>query len=573
MTLKKNIFLSFLKLFNTLETSEKMKIYFSIFFMVIASFLEVLSIGALIPFVTAIISPEKLFEIEFLRDNINKNILFKYNLQLMFTILFIISIILANLIRIYVLYLVSKISKTIPTQIATNIYKSIIMSDYISFKKKNSADIVSLVTDKMESISGVFYNFLNAFSSIIISSAIIILLFLINFKITIFCIVIATFIYFVIGYFLKKSLKKSGKLLSTFSVSRIKKVRETFGSFKIISLQNLQQLFVDEYNKYENNYRMNQLKLQMASLVPRYFVETMGIVIIALMIYFLYAYTGYESVYIITLVGALAYAAQRLLPLFNNVYVCISSLFGFSAIIDETVAVLNQAKKDNKKVIYNSDSKINFKNNIEFKNVSFKYNQSQNKIINNLNINIIKGSKVAITGKTGVGKSTLLDILIGLLKPTEGIIEIDKSKLSEINLIEWQNNISHVPQDIFLFDTSIKENIAFNNKNLSESDHENIIESCKTAAIHDFINSLPNKYDTVVGENGMFLSGGQKQRIGIARALYDEKEVLTLDEATSALDVNTEKNILNNIIDKKITVIQITHRVDSLDNYDQIIKL
>ena len=573
MTLKKNIFLSFLKLFNTLETSEKMKIYFSIFFMVIASFLEVLSIGALIPFVTAIISPEKLFEIEFLRDNINKNILFKYNLQLMFTILFIISIILANLIRIYVLYLVSKISKTIPTQIATNIYKSIIMSDYISFKKKNSADIVSLVTDKMESISGVFYNFLNAFSSIIISSAIIILLFLINFKITIFCIVIATFIYFVIGYFLKKSLKKSGKLLSTFSVSRIKKVRETFGSFKIISLQNLQQLFVDEYNKYENNYRMNQLKLQMASLVPRYFVETMGIVIIALMIYFLYAYTGYESVYIITLVGALAYAAQRLLPLFNNVYVCISSLFGFSAIIDETVAVLNQAKKDNKKVIYNSDSKINFKNNIEFKNVSFKYNQSQNKIINNLNINIIKGSKVAITGKTGVGKSTLLDILIGLLKPTEGIIEIDKSKLSEINLIEWQNNISHVPQDIFLFDTSIKENIAFNNKNLSESDHENIIESCKTAAIHDFINSLPNKYDTVVGENGMFLSGGQKQRIGIARALYDEKEVLTLDEATSALDVNTEKNILNNIIDKKITVIQISHRVDSLDNYDQIIKL
>ena len=573
MTLKKNIFLSFLKLFNSLETSQKMKIYFSIFFMVIASFLEVLSIGALIPFVTAILSPEKLLEIEFLRDNINKNILLKYNLQLIFTIIFIISIILANLIRIYVLYLVSKISKTIPTQIATNIYKSIIMSDYISFKKKNSADIVSLVTDKMESISGVFYNFLNAFSSIIISSAIIILLFLINFKITIFCIVIATFIYFLIGYFLKKSLKKSGKSLSTFSVSRIKKVRETFGSFKIISLQNLQQLFVDEYNKYESNYRMNQLKLQMASLAPKYFVETIGIVIIALMIYFLYAYTLYESVYIITLVGALAYAAQRLLPLFNNVYVCISSLFGFSAIIDETVEILNQAKKENKRVIYKSDSKINFKNNIEFKNVSFKYNQSQNNIINNLNINIIKGSKVAITGKTGVGKSTLLDILIGLLKPTEGIIEIDKSKLSEINLIEWQNNISHVPQDIFLFDTSIRENIAFNNKNLSESDYENIIESCKAAEIHDFINSLPNKYNTMVGENGMFLSGGQKQRIGIARALYDKKEVLTLDEATSALDVNTEKNILNNIIDKEITVIQITHRVDSLDNYDQIIKL
>ncbi len=162
---------------------------------------------------------------------------------------------------------------------------------------------------------------------------------------------------------------------------------------------------------------------------------------------------------------------------------------------------------------------------------------------------------------------------MGLLEPTEGHIEIDQNKLSADNLIGWQRKISHVPQEIFLFDSSIKENIAFNHKQLGKIEMDRVIEISKAAEIHEFISKLPEKYDTVVGENGMFLSGGQKQRIGIARALYNEKEILTLDEATSALDRDTERKILNNIIQKNITVIQITHRIDNLDNYDQVIEL
>tara|TARA_Y100000741_G_scaffold323664_1_gene274054 strand:+ start:203 stop:1924 length:1722 start_codon:yes stop_codon:yes gene_type:complete len=573
MNLKQNIFISFFRLFNSLDKKQKLNIYYSIFFMVIASFLEVLSIGALIPFVTAILSPDKLFEIEYLRVNLDQNDFKDYNIQLVFTIIFILSIIFANLIRIYVLYLVNKLSKTISTQISTNIYKTTISSDYKSFKQKNSADIVSLITDKMESISGVFYNFLNAFSSIIISAAIITLLLTINFKITIICIFVSLLIYFFIGYFLKTRLKKNSKVLSIFSISRIKKVRETFGSFKLISLFNAQKIFIDEFNKFENNFRMTQLKIQIANLAPRYFVETLGIVIIALIIYILYAYFNYESVYIITLVGALAYAAQRLLPLFNNIYVCFSALFGYSVLVDEMVEVLNQTKINNQKKIISNNIIIPFKKNIKFKNVKFKYNESQSYVLNNVNSNINKGTKVAVIGKTGVGKSTFIDILMGLLEPTEGHIEIDQNKLSADNLIGWQRKISHVPQEIFLFDSSIKENIAFNHKQLGKIEMDRVIEISKAAEIHEFISKLPEKYDTVVGENGMFLSGGQKQRIGIARALYNEKEILTLDEATSALDRDTERKILNNIIQKNITVIQITHRIDNLDNYDQVIEL
>ena len=271
----------------------------------------------------------------------------------------------------------------------------------------------------------------------------------------------------------------------------------------------------------------------------------------------------------------LLYLGQSLINQYNNIYISYTSLINYENFILEINFFLenllskNIAKENQKKLFEN----IDFKKKINLEKISFKYKRGEKEIIKSLSFKINKGSKVGIIGPTGSGKSTLLDVIMGLLEPQEGFLEIDGKKLSKNNINSWRNKISHVPQDIFLFDATIEENIAFTFHE-DNIDLKKVIESAKLAEIHSFIESLPNKYKTKVGENGILLSGGQKQRIGIARALFKHKEILTLDEATSALDINTEKNILDNINKiKGTTIIQITHRTNQLDGHDNIIKL
>ncbi len=572
---KKNLFLNdFLKLFAILEFKEKIKVYFCIFAMIISSFFEVLSIGALIPFVTAILSPEKLFKMQYIELFIHEENFENHNLQLIFTIGFIISIIVANSLRIFVLYLATKISKTIPLSLASKIYEKTIKSSYNDIKGINSSKIVSVITDKMDAISGVFFNYLSACTAILISAGVLSFLFYLNVQITFISIIIALSLYLIITFSIKKRLKKNSVILSTSSAARVKHVKETFGAIKQIILNNSEKLFSNFFYNHDKDFRITQFKSQFFMTFPRFIVEAVGIVSISILVYLFYKVYNLEPTYIITLVGALAFAAQKLLPLINTIFICYSSLINSSNFIQEVNEILydidNREESENNNI--KKDLKLDFNQKITFKDISYKYKRTNNDIIKSISFDLDKGSKIGIIGPTGSGKSTLLDILMGLLDPIDGDLLIDNQKLTEKNKRLWQSKISHVPQDIYLFDASIKENIIFNIFNV-EQDLNKIIESAKLAEIHDFISTLPQKYDTIVGENGILLSGGQKQRIGIARALFRDKEILTLDEATSALDIETEKKILENINRKQKTIIQITHRVNELDGYDKIIKL
>jgi ATP-binding cassette subfamily B protein len=206
-------------------------------------------------------------------------------------------------------------------------------------------------------------------------------------------------------------------------------------------------------------------------------------------------------------------------------------------------------------------------------NLDYKYPGASKPIFNLFNLKIIKGSKCAIVGKSGVGKTTLLDILIGIYELQKGKLLVDNKEINLKNSRQWKNKIAYVPQEVFLFDDSIARNISL------ELDSENIdekkLKECAILSeIYDYINNLPKKFDTLVGENGAYLSGGQKQRLGIARALYKNKEILVLDEATNALDSESEEIILKNLANiKDITIIQVTHKLNSLFKFDQIIKL
>jgi ATP-binding cassette subfamily B protein len=273
---------------------------------------------------------------------------------------------------------------------------------------------------------------------------------------------------------------------------------------------------------------------------------------------------------ILPVLGSLALGAQRILPLVNQIYQAHSANRGIAYSLIDVIKILE--KKD-----YPLDTKSNinfsFKKSIILKNLKFSYKKDNTHVLQNLNFEILKGSKVAITGPSGSGKSTLLDLIMGLLEPTDGEIIVDNFSIKN-NKDQWQKKIAHVPQFIYLADVSIAENIAFGIPK-DKIDFGRVIKASKQAQIHDFIESRELGYNEIVGERGIKLSGGQRQRLGIARALYKEAELLILDEATSALDNETEDSfieIINNL-DKDITVLIVAHRLSSIKNCKYFIRL
>ncbi len=562
---------NFLKLLKFLDKKDKTNILICVFMMVITSLLEVISIGSLIPFVAIFLSPENLLEIikvDFIKIN-ESNI---GKLQLIFALIFVTSVFFANMFKTYVLFLSIKLSKIISINLSQKIFAKLIDFNYKDLKNINSANVISLVTDKMDSVGSVIFNFLNTCSSIIISFSVLTFLFIVDFQITIICLIVALLVYFFIALLVKKRLENASKILSFSSIKRVQHVKETFGTFKQITLFNSKSLFQNFFFQHDKNYKMAQFKTQFLGTFPRFVIEGVGIVLIVILIYLFHNFLNYQAVFIITLVGALAFAAQRLLPQLNIIYQFYSNLLSNSEFIKDVLDYLNLIQKKDKIKTKTFNEKLNFEKEIITKNVGFKYLDNSEFIFKNLNFKIKKGYNFAITGSTGSGKSTLIDLIMGFLNPSEGSIYLDRNEINYSNLQKYQNLISHVPQEIFLFDNTIAQNISFE-FDKKKIDQKKVINSAKLSEIHEFVDNLPNKYETVVGDNGILLSGGQRQRIGLARALYQEKEILTLDEATNALDIETEKKILKNLKEKNITIIQITHRTENLDYYDDVLKL
>jgi ABC-type multidrug transport system fused ATPase/permease subunit len=307
---------------------------------------------------------------------------------------------------------------------------------------------------------------------------------------------------------------------------------------------------------------------------PRYILEGMGIFFfVLLLIFWSQTKTSNEFLLIFPTLAALAVGAQRILPMMNILYTNFIIIKQFKYQVNEVVVKLNEYSKFEKKKNNIKQKKISFKNNITFKDVSFSYDNNVN-IFENINLQIKKGSKVGIIGKTGEGKSTFLDLLMGLLEPSNGQIMIDDIELTEETLNDWQAKISQVPQNIFLTDGSFLKNIAFG-KDIKNIDIKEIISAAKKSKIHDFIDKSLDGYNSNVGERGVKLSGGQIQRIGLARALYKKSKIIIFDEATNALDTETEKSVMNelNNLDKELTLIIVAHRLNTLKNCDIILEV
>ena len=350
----------------------------------------------------------------------------------------------------------------------------------------------------------------------------------------------------------------------------IKTMQEGLGGIRDVIIDSAQKQYNKTHARAVVPLRRAQAINQFIGQSPRFGIEAVSIMLIGGLAYWLVGQPGGLGKGI-PILGALVFGAQRMLPALQMIYVSWSAIQGNSAVLRDVVRFLEQPVNEDKSSF---DFLLPFENEIVLENLHFSYNRKEPEIIKNVSLKIIKGSKVGFIGATGSGKSTLIDIIMGLLEPTKGSILIDGITLDNYSKATWQRNIAHVPQSIFLSDSSIKENIAFGVP-VEKIDTVKLKSAAEQAQIGSLIETWPNAYNTLVGERGVRLSGGQLQRIGIARALYKSASVIVFDEATSSLDKKTEDLMMNTIdgFDKNLTILIITHRPDTLRNCDQIVEM
>jgi len=558
-----------------LSLRNKVKLAGIVVFILISSLVDLISIGSIIPLIS-IVFDIKIINIK-LFNNFSEMLKLDNSNKFFITLGFILLIILANLFRISTIYLLTKFSKIVTADFASRIFKHYLYSNLIEIKKKNTSQIISVITERLDIFSALFYDFLYSVSSILLILFVILFLIFINWQITLITIFFILFIYIFFILLIKKKLNRVSKELSSLGFSRIKKIRETLGNFRQMVLDNSQNIFYNAFTKEDRRFREIQFKIQFTNIFPKHIVEATLIILIIALLYIAKTYLEYQLNDIIPIATVFVFSAQKLMPLANNLFNSHVNLSGYSSYLLDIRKQLSVHDYKSRFIIEDkveTYKKIVFNKKIILKNLYFKYPNTKKNIFDGFNLEIKKGSKCALVGSSGSGKTTLLDIIIGIHQIEKGKLIVDDNLIHLNNINSWQENISYVPQDVFLFDESIEKNITLDleSKNLNK---ERLVYAAKLADIQDFVTNLLNGYETRIGENGALLSGGQKQRLGIARALYKKKPVLILDESTNALDLTAEKKILQNLFNlaEDITIIHVTHRVNEDIQYNQIIKL
>ena len=459
--------------------------------------------------------------------------------------------------------------------ISKKLIQGYLYQTYTWFLNKNSSDLgrnilsevnIGIINTVLAGINVVVYG------CVIIS--LLILLLIINFKLSLLIFLVLAFSYFIIFYFIKKILSQVGSERLKANEERFITAAEAFAAIKEVKIRGLEETYVNRFSKSAIIYAQSQSLARIIGDVPRYFIEgiTFGGMIILVLILMV---RGKDFQTILPILTIYAFAGYRFIPSLQSIYRAITEIRFSESSLDLLSKDLIRLKFIRNEVNNISTKIISFKKFIKINNVSFNYPQSKKTSLKNINITIPVFSKIGIVGKTGSGKSTLVDIILGLIDPIKGTLSIDGKLITNANKRSWQKNIGYVPQQIYLSDSSVAMNIAFG-IDLDKIDNHALTRAAKIANLHDFVtNQLPDNYNTIIGEKGVRISGGQRQRIGIARALYHKPKVLIFDEATSSLDNITEKIVLDSLknLGNKITTIQIAHRLSTVENCDIIFLL
>lgn len=564
------------RLINKLHKKRKIQFIFLLIIMLLNTFAEVVSIGLVIPFIGFLTQSEKLWNNPFVRQFATT---FGYEepsqLLLLTTILFSLTCIFAAMVRLLSLFLNLRFSAALGSDIGAKVYQNCLYQPYTFYISRNSSELLTNFVNDIGKVANELFNpLLQTISASLICIALIITLMFINAKIAFSTLFIVTVFYLFAVLITKNKIRQLSYDLDFFLKQLIKIVQEGIGGIKDILLNSSQRFYVNTFASSDVPFRRSQSNVTFFTAIPRLLIEPIGISVMAFFGFYL-VNTG-KSSEALPLLGAIALGAQRLLPMAQKIYEGVASSRGTIIQLRNVVNLLEIGNNIFKnELVY---EKLNFRDKIVFDNVCFRYSQEGEYILKNINLTINKGEKIGIVGTTGGGKSTFLDLLTGLLEPTQGRILIDGKNIFDKNnnnlLYKWRSIISYVPQFIYLSDDTIINNIAFAAEP-NTIKKKKVSNSSKKAQIKEFIESLPMTYDTRVGERGVKLSGGQKQRIGIARALYKNSKVIVFDEATSALDSNTESSLIAavNNLQKELTIVMVAHRISTLKSCDRIIRL
>jgi ABC-type multidrug transport system fused ATPase/permease subunit len=540
--------------------------------MLLTSFAEILSIGAVLPFLGVLTSPERVFKHPAAQHFIQLlKITEPAQLILPLTIIFGLFVLIAGAMRLLLLWVSTRLSFSAGADLSINMYRRTLYQPYAVHCARNSSEVINNISNKAKNLIAIINMTLTLISSSTILVSILIALLSLNPHIALLTFGGFGFIYLLITRITRKQLQINSQRIARESSNVIKSLQEGLGGIRDILIDGSQESYCKIYNKADFVLRDAMGSNTFINSAPRYMMEALGMILIATLSYSL-SQQADGIAKVIPILGALALGAQRLLPVLQQAYAAWTGISGGRFSLQDSLELLDQPLPDY--VNQPPLPPMSFKSSISLKQLNFRYSNQTSLVLKQLNLTITKGGRIGFIGATGSGKSTLLDIVMGLLPPTDGALEIDGQPVTLANKRAWQVHIAHVPQTIFLADSSIAENIAFGISK-EKIDFQRVCQAAEQAQIAQSIESWPNKYQTFVGERGIRLSGGQRQRIGIARALYKQADVIIFDEATSALDNETEQALMDAIegLSKDLTLLIIAHRLSTLKNCTQIVEL
>jgi ATP-binding cassette subfamily B protein len=532
-----------------------------------------LSLGAVIPFLGVLANPQSVFDSRYLEIPISYlGITEPSQLVLPITFLFVLLTILSAGFRLIALWMLTRISQQAGADLSIKIYRNTLFQDYAVHVARNSSEVINGIIVKTNTVTkGVITPTLSLISTLIMMIGIVAVLLLVNIFVTLTAFFSFGLLYLLVMHLTRKNLSTNSARIASKSDLMVKTLQEGLEGIREVLLNSNQLFYVKLYRDADLIMRQATWRNEMIYSSPRFIMEASGIAIVALFAYFATLQFGGINEFL-PILGVFVLGAQKLLPAIQKAYASYSRIKGAAYSLEDVIDLLDQPLP--KYANFSANLPVPFTQSIELKNLSFRYSHQSPWVLKNLNFKIPKGSVVGIIGSTGCGKSTIIDLIMGLLPLTNGELTVDGVPIDNENKREWQANISCVPQDIYLSDGTIKENIAFGLPK-EQINFSKVKIAAQKAQIAELIESWDDQFETMVGERGMRLSGGQRQRIGVARALYSESNVLILDEATSALDNETELAVMNSIntFNKDITVIIIAHRLTTLKKCDMILEL
>jgi len=561
------------ELYDVLTSQQRYELLRLQFLVILMAFTEVSGVASIGPFLSLASNPDQLEG-----DNLFAHI-FNYlelvdNSDFIFLAGLAVLAILATatIISTFTVRYLLHYAQRLGANFSSSLYEHYMSQPWLFHATGNSSQLMNNITTECSRVTqGIIYPVMIMNAKVALATCIITLLIIMNPLVTLSGFVVFASIYFIIFSIVKRRVAKNGVSVTKSQKDRFQLMNEGFGGIKDVLLLGRSFSFKEHFSSASIEYgRANGSNATMNE-VPKFWVELIAFGAMVSLILFLLATNDGSLTIILPQLGIFAMASYKLMPAFQQVYGNLTYIKGSASALNSIRSDLLDWKLSKKSKKNNVQRSIVFNNKIEFKNVSFKYPNKDIHALKDVNLEIISNSIVGFVGSSGSGKSTLVDLLLGLMMPTSGSVLIDNKTLDESSLRAWQDHVGYVPQSIFLSDSSIKANVAFGlPKNLINVDK--VQRAIKLANLESFVNSLPNGLDEIVGEKGVQLSGGQKQRIAIARALYNDPEVLVFDEATSALDGLTEKAIMDAIyeLSSHKTIILVAHRLNTVKQCDRI---